>query len=91
MDTTALLIFLPLSPLLLATILGNLQIFPVPITQPRHDKTRPHLLENVREPCTTQNDGIQKLYNTEKFILHHGTSRGIINQFSKIRHLILII
>ena len=61
MDTTALLIFLPLSPLLLATILGNLQIFPVPITQPRHDKTRPHLLENVRELCTTQNDGIHKI------------------------------
>lgn len=53
--------FLPLSPLLLATILGNLQIFPVPITQPRHDKTRPHLLENVRELCTTQNDGIHKI------------------------------
>ena len=36
---------IPFSPLLFATILGNLQMFPVPTTHPIQDKTNPHLLE----------------------------------------------
>ena len=39
--------FLPVSPLLFATIRGNLQMFPVPTTHPRHDRIRPHLVENT--------------------------------------------
>ena len=40
------ILILPVSPLLFATIRGNLQMFPVPTTHPRQDRIRPHLVEN---------------------------------------------